>query len=237
MVQSPNSKGGISSRGTEGGTPTHVLFVWDLPTRLFHWLVAGLVVAAYATWRLNWMSAHAQVGDVILVLTVFRVLWGFFGSETARFSTFLVWPWRAAAYVLRMFRREPDRQLSHNPAGGWMVVLLLVLLSVESSSGVVILNDIADQGRITPYMPPYMANMLTSLHAIVWNVLLGAIVVHILVIALYAAAKRQNLVGPMIGGSKRLPAFVSQPRTASLARAAALLAFSALVVVLCVRYV
>ena len=66
--------------------------VWDAPTRLFHWLTAALVAAAYATWRLNWMVWHGWVGEALLALLLFRLLWGFFGSDTARFSRFVVSP-------------------------------------------------------------------------------------------------------------------------------------------------
>ena len=70
--------------------------VWDAPTRLFHWLVVALVAAAYVTWRLNWMDWHALAGDALLVLLFFRLLWGVLGSDTARFSRFLVSPRSAA---------------------------------------------------------------------------------------------------------------------------------------------
>jgi cytochrome b len=72
------------------------IVVWDVPTRLFHWLTAMLVAAAYGTWRLNWMDWHAYSGYALLALVVFRLLWGFFGSETARFAHFLAAPRRAA---------------------------------------------------------------------------------------------------------------------------------------------
>jgi len=68
------------------------LVVWDAPIRLFHWLTATLVAAAYATWRLNWMTWHGWIGEAVLALLLFRLLWGFFGSETARFSRFVASP-------------------------------------------------------------------------------------------------------------------------------------------------
>ena len=78
---------------------SRVVRVWDAPTRLFHWLVVVLVAAAYATWRLNWMNWHGRVGEALLALLLFRLLWGFFGSETARFSRFVASP--------RLARRLP----------------------------------------------------------------------------------------------------------------------------------
>ena len=100
--------------------------------RVFHWLIVALVAAAYATWRLNWMVLHGWVGDAVLTLLLFRLLWGFLGSETARFSRFLTSPRMAVEHLKHAFQREPDRQVGHNPAGGWMVLLLLALLLVET---------------------------------------------------------------------------------------------------------
>ncbi|MGH7090339.1 MAG: cytochrome b/b6 domain-containing protein, partial [Stellaceae bacterium] len=99
------------------------LVVWDWPTRLFHWAAVVLVAAAYATWRLNWMDWHAWIGEVLLGLVLFRLLWGFFGSDTARFAHFLQAPTVALGHLARALRREPDNQVGHNPAGGWMVLL------------------------------------------------------------------------------------------------------------------
>ncbi len=204
-----------------------LVVVWDAPVRLFHWRVAALVAAAYATWRLNWMVWHGRVGDALLALLLFRLLWGFFGSDTARFSRFLTSPRMAARHLTYAFVREPDRQVGHNPAGGWMILLLLALLLAETLTGLYVANDIADVGPLTQIVPAPAANAIEASHRILWDVLLAAIVLHVLAIAAYAAVKGQNLVGPMITGRKALPASVRAPRIASPARAAVLFAASA----------
>jgi cytochrome b len=191
--------------------PEHRIIVWDPPTRLFHWVLVMLVVAAYITWRLNWMDWHAKFGYALLTLVLFRILWGFFGSESARFSRFLASPRAAARHLAHAFRREPDRQAGHNPAGGWMVVLLLVLLLGEPLTGAYVASDIADEGPWTEVMPVSVA-------------------LHLLAILIYTAVKRHNLVRPMLTGWKRLPSEVAQPRLAGSIRAAALLGCSALAV-------
>jgi cytochrome b len=206
---------------------SRLVVVWDAPLRLFHWLVAALVAAAYATWRLNWMIWHGRVGDALLALLLFRLLWGFFGSETARFSRFLASPRLAIQHLSYAFMREPDRQVGHNPAGGWMVLLLLALLLAETLSGLYVANDIADVGPLTEIVPAPVANAIETSHAMGWDVLLAAIALHVLAIAAYAAVKGQNLVRPMITGTKALPVSVPQPRIASPARAALLFAGSA----------
>jgi cytochrome b len=203
--------------------------IWDLPTRLFHWLAAVLVLAAYVTWRLNWMDWHAWSGNALLALVLFRLLWGFFGSDSARFSRFLVSPRAVADYLGHFLRREPDRQTGHNPAGGWMVLLLLALLLGESLTGLYINNDIADAGPLTELVPAPVANLITALHDIFWQILLALIVLHILAIAAYWAVKRQNLLLPMITGRKTLAPGVAPPAMAGLIRALVLFAGGVLV--------
>lgn len=204
------------------------VLVWDIPTRLFHWLAVALVIAAYMTWRLNWMDWHARVGDALLTLLLFRLLWGFFGSETTRFSRFLASPRGAARYLAHALRREPDRQVGHNPAGGWMVLLLLALLLGETLTGLYVANDVADDGPFTELAPAQIANAITALHLIFWDALLAAVALHVLAILIYAAAKRHNLLLPMITGRKALPPSVPQPRIVGPARAIFLLGCSAL---------
>ena len=203
---------------------SRAVLVWDAPTRLFHWLVAVLVAAAYATWRLNWMVWHGWVGEALLALLLFRLLWGFFGSETARFSRFLTSPRTALQHVRYALLREPDRQVGHNPAGGWVVVVLLALLLAETLTGLYVANDIADEGSLTEIVPAPVANAISAAHAILWDVLLALIAFHVLAIAAYAVAKGQNLLLPMITGTKVLPASVRAPRMGSYALAAVLLA-------------
>ncbi len=206
---------------------SRTVVVWDAPTRFFHWLAAALVAAAYATWRLNWMTWHAWAGDALLALLLFRVAWGFFGSETARFSRLVASPRAVAEHLRFVLLREPDRQVGHNPAGGWMVLLLMLLLFVETLSGIYVANDIADVGPLTELVPAPAANAIDAAHAVGWDVLFWAIVLHLLAIAGYAVAKGQNLVRPMITGTKVLPQAVPAPRLSGLARAAVLFSASA----------
>jgi cytochrome b len=204
-------------------TAPRIVLVWDAPIRVFHWLIVALVAAAYATWRLNWMVWHGWVGDAVLALLLFRLLWGFLGGETARFSRFVTSPGMAVRHLKFALRREPDRQAGHNPAGGWMVLLLLALLLAETLTGLFVANDIADVGPLTEVVPASAANAIESAHAILWDVLLAAIVLHVLVIAGFAAIKGQNLLRPMITGTKVLPESIEAPRIASPMRAVLLL--------------
>jgi cytochrome b len=209
-----------------------MVVVWDLPTRLFHWLTVVLVAAAYVTWRLNWMDWHVWAGEALLALVLFRVAWGFLGSESARFAGFLASPAAAARHLAHALRREPDRQAGHNPAGGWMVVLLIILLLGETVSGIYVNNDVADDGPFTALVPAAVANFITGLHTVLWDALAACVALHVLAIAIYAAAKRQNLTRAMITGRKLLPPSVKPPRLAHWAGALVLLGASVAVAAL-----
>ena len=218
-------------------TAPRIVLVWDIPIRVFHWLIVALVAAAYATWRLNWMVLHGWVGDAVLTLLLFRLLWGFLGSETARFSRFLTSPRMAVLHLKHALRREPDHQLGHNPAGGWMVLLLLGLLLVETLTGLYVANDIADEGPLTELVPAWVANAIAASHAILWDALMAAIGLHVLAIAGFTAIKGQNLLRPMITGTKVLPASTPAPRVGSAARAGLLLLGCAVATALLVNLV
>jgi cytochrome b len=209
-------------------TRGRAILVWDFPTRLFHWATVVLIVLAYITYLLGWMDWHARAGDAVLTLVIFRLLWGFFGSDTSRFSRFVAAPRVGFAHLRRLFVREPDRQVGHNAAGGWMVLLLLALILGEALSGIYVQNDVANQGPLTDVTPARIANAITATHWIFWDALLAAVALHILAIAAYATAKGHDLVRPMVTGAKMLPEGVAQPRVASPLRAALLLGASAL---------
>jgi cytochrome b len=212
--------------------PSRSILVWDLPVRLFHWLTVALIAAAYVTWRLNEMDWHAYAGEALLALVLFRLTWGFVGSDTARFVRFLASPRAAIHHLARTFRREPDEQAGHNPAGGWMVLLMLSLLLGQTLTGIIDNNDVADAGPLSDIMPAWLSNRIDDLHGWLWEALLVAIALHVTAIALYAVAKRQNLVRPMLTGRKTLPAHAKPPRVASPALALLMLVSAAAVAVM-----
>lgn len=210
--------------------------IWDAPTRLFHWLTAILVAAAYATWRFDRMDWHVWIGYALLALVIFRLLWGFFGSETARFAAFLASPRAAFAHLAHIFRREPDRQIGHNPAGSWMVLALLVLLLGETLTGLYVNNDIADEGPLTEIVPAPIANLIDALHTYLWWILLAAVTLHVVAVAIYRLAKGQNLMLPMVTGRKALPPEARAPALAGPFRALLVLGGSLLTVFVLINF-
>jgi cytochrome b len=203
--------------------------VWDLPTRLFHWLIVVLVAGLYVSRKLHEMPLHMLLGYAMLALLLFRLVWGFAGSDTARFRCFLVSPLAGLRHLARWRVREPDTQVGHNAAGGWMVLLLLLLLAVQVGSGLCAHDREHNAGPLAKYAGDVWGERLSLVHSVNFNIILAAIALHILAVASYAVFKRQNLIRPMITGKKRLPAVTRAPRMASPLLALLVLAAAAAV--------
>lgn len=198
--------------------------------------MVALVAAAYISWRLNWMDWHARIGYAALTTVLFRIVWGLVGSDTSRFARFVGSPRAALGHLRHAWRREPDAQPGHNPAGAWMVLLLLALLLAETATGLYVADDVADEGPLTALVPAAVANAITHLHRTLWDALLAAVALHVLAIVAYAVVKGQNLLRPMLTGSKRLPQSVPAPRLAGTLRAALVLGGCALAVAALARF-
>lgn len=196
------------------------VLVWDLPVRLFHWITVALILTLYLTQRFNMMDWHILAGEALLALVIFRLIWGFVGSETARFSHFVGHPIHAVRHLLHFHHREPHSGIGHNAAGGWMVVLLIALVFLECLSGVYVNNDVANEGGWSEVVPAWFSDLVSNLHTWLWEAILAAVILHVCVVAAYAAVKRHDLVRPMVTGCKYLPADLSAPRLAPLWRAA-----------------
>lgn len=204
--------------------------VWDLPVRLFHWLLVVLIAAAWVTQEYDLMGWHVRVGWSILTLLLFRVVWGFVGSDTARFSRFLRSPLAAFAYLAHLPRREPDREIGHNAAGGWMVLVMLGLVGVQGITGL-FANDLDDggdtEGPLMHLVGRDRSDWLSHIHAVNFTLIEAVIVLHVLAIVAYAVLKRQNLVRPMVTGIKTMPTDAAAPRLVSPVWALVVLAASA----------
>lgn len=191
--------------------------VWDTPVRLFHWLLTVLVLLSFITAQFGWMGVHFLSGYTILSLLLFRVIWGVVGSDTARFSRFLVNPVTGLQHLREFARREPDNQIGHNAAGGWMVVVMLALLLLQTCTGLFSSgeDDPSVAGPLARWISSKTSDAVSAVHSINSNLILAAIGLHVAAILAYAAVKRQDLVRPMITGKKRLPAATRPPRMAS----------------------
>jgi len=188
------------------------LKVWDLPVRLFHWTIVVALFASWLTQKYGWMDVHTWIGEGILTLLLFRVVWGFIGSDTARFSRFLRGPAAALRHLAHLRRREPDHEVGHNAAGGWMVLAMLALIGVQAGSGLFSNDDGESEGPLMHLVDKDRSDWLSHIHALSFKMIEVAIVLHVLAIIAYAVLKRQNLVRPMVTGTKVMPRHVAAPR-------------------------
>jgi cytochrome b len=216
--------------------PLLLMRVWDGPTRLFHWAIVLLVVTSYLAVQVDWMQVHYWSGYTMLTLLLFRLVWGFIGSETSRFRNFLRSPVAGLAHVAAFGKREPDREIGHNAAGGWMVLVMLLALAVQASTGLFAGDPIEGGGPFVDQVAGPTQKLLNRVHHINFNIILGLIALHILAILVYAAVKRQDLVRPMVTGKKRLPANMRQPRFANPLLAVLIVAAAAICVWALVRF-
>jgi cytochrome b len=201
--------------------------VWDLPVRLFHWAIVVLIFLAWATEEWDRMDWHVWIGYTILTLLLFRLAWGFVGSDTARFLWFLRSPVAAWRHLSHLRRREPDHEIGHNAAGGWMVLVMLGLLGVQAGTGLFSNDDANTEGPLLHLVGKQQSDWLSHIHSLNFNLIEGVIVLHVLAIILYGVLKRQNLVRPLVTGMKLMPADMRAPRMVSPIWALALLAVAA----------
>ncbi len=209
--------------------------VWDGWVRLFHWGAVACIAVSYASAQAEAWQVHYLSGYALLALLIFRILWGLAGSENARFATFLRSPLAGLKELARFTRREPDTETTHNPAGAWMVLVLLLMLLVQAVSGLFTNHDVgftySAHGPLANSVSEATSEWASGLHVTFINLLLAAIGLHVLAVLAYALVKRQDLVRPMVTGMKRLPDSAARaPRHAPALLGLVLLAASALAV-------
>jgi cytochrome b len=167
------------------------ILVWDLPTRLFHWLLAGTFAGAWLTADSErWIDVHVTLGYTFAGLIAFRLLWGLVGTRYARFSSFVRGPSAVLAYLRSLVTLRPQHYVGHNPAGGWAVLALLALGIVTALAGFLTYND-------------YGGHWLEELHEGAASAMLALVFFHIAAVVVSSLLHKENLVRAMITGLKR----------------------------------
>ncbi len=202
------------------------MHVWDAPTRLFHWAIVILLGTSWLSESRGWMALHFLSGYSIIALLLFRLAWGFVGSGTARFTDFVKGPLETLRYLAHLHRRTPDREVGHNAAGGWMVLLMLALLSVQVATGLCANDDGDTEGPLFNYVGKESSDWLSHIHAVNFTILQIIVAAHIVAIFIYAVAKRHDLLWPMITGTKHLPHGLERPEMVHPVRALIVFAIS-----------
>ena len=177
------------------GRPTAV---WDLPTRLFHWLLVALVALSWWSGENEELDLHIWSGLGVLALILFRLFWGLFGSSTARFSRFVRGPSAVRAYLRDM---RGWTAVGHSPLGALSVIALLLVLALQVATGLFQVDeDGLVEGPLAHLVSFRTAEAMYELHEMLFNVLLVLIGLHIAALLFYRLVLGKKLVGAMITG-------------------------------------
>jgi cytochrome b len=171
--------------------------LWDLPTRLFHWLLVLAAVGAVISIKSGAIDWHERFGLAVVGLLSFRIIWGFAGSTYARFTSFVRGPGTILAYL-----RGNWQGVGHNPLGALSVLALIGLFGFQAVTGLFANDEIAFKGPLTPLVSSAWSDTLSSWHRLTEWFLYGLVILHVVAVVFYSAVKKDNLVKPMITGKK-----------------------------------
>jgi cytochrome b len=164
------------------------ILVWDIPTRLFHWLFAGSFVVAYLAGDEHaLLPLHVFAGLLILVLIAFRLVWGLIGSRYARFTSFMFSPLAAMRYAFEMVRGKARHFIGHNPAGSWAIYALLLLGAASSITGLMTLLS---------------GESFKDIHEVLANAMLVLVIAHIIGVVVGSVLHKEHLAKSMVNGYK-----------------------------------
>ncbi|BBP01725.1 cytochrome b/b6 domain-containing protein [Sulfuriferula nivalis] len=188
-------------------TTNQKIKVWDLPTRLFHWSLVLCFAVSWGSVELfdDAMQIHFYAGYTLLTLLIFRVLWGFVGGSTARFSHFWSGVHATKAYARTLLKPRPNDNIGHNPVGGWAVIIMLTLLAAQMITGLFSNNDLLDSGPLAHYISGDLSDTISGIHGTIFNFLITIVGLHIAAVFFYRFYKHSNLIIAMITGYKTLP--------------------------------
>lgn len=179
--------------------------IWDWPIRVFHWSLAAAIGFAWWTAETGRMQPHRWAGYAVLGLLAFRLFWGVAGGDTARFASFVRGPRTALAYARGLFDRTRPPSAGHNPLGGWSVIALLATTGLMVVLGLFAVDvDGIESGPLSAWVSFDVGRMAAQGHALIFDGLLGLIALHLAAVLFYLVVRRENLVGPMLHGFRRL---------------------------------
>lgn len=182
--------------------------IWDLWQRVIHWCFPVLLGLAWWTAETDRMQWHAYCGYCVLVLVIWRFVWGFVGSERARFTQFLV-GWRTVWAYLKAGR---PATVGHNPLGAWSVMLMLVLLLLQAVSGLVNTDELFLQGPLVVFADDAMVEWASQVHELSWHALQALVGLHIAVVSYHQWVKKDALITQMGFGRRLRQVPTSRPR-------------------------
>ncbi len=174
-----------------GAAPPATVKVWDPFIRVFHWSLVTLFVLAYVTGDTA-EKVHIAAGYAIIGLLALRIIWGFVGPRHARFADFVTSPREALGYLRDTLRLRARRYLGHNPAGGLMIIALMLMLAGTGATGYLLTTDVF-----------WGSKTIEEIHEVLANATIALIALHVLGVLVASFGHRENLVKAMVTGCKR----------------------------------
>lgn len=181
--------------------PAPQIRVWDPLVRIFHWSLVLFFIIAFIT-EDDWLSLHNVAGYVITGLLIFRIFWGLIGTRYARFSSFVTAPSQVRDYLRSMLAGRPKHYLGHNPAGGLMIIVMLVVLLLTAFSGMATLAPEGSGPLANTFFSSWSEDWLEEIHETLANLSLLLVIVHVAGVIVGSLVHRENLVKAMINGRK-----------------------------------
>jgi cytochrome b len=189
--------------------------VWDVPTRLVHWLMVLCIAASWWTGEQGHLEWHRWSGYTLLGLVTFRIYWGFFGGSTARFRQFM----RGPRVILNYLRGAWPVAPGHNPLGALSVLALIVVMLFQVALGLFAVDvDGIESGPMSLYVSFETGRAAAEWHERVFNLLMGLIVLHVIAIGWYRFVKKEKLLEAMLHGARAYPAVLPPVQGASAGR-------------------
>lgn len=177
--------------------------IWDSFVRVYHWSQVILLGSLWYTAEEGLMEWHFTLAYLLMALLGTRIIWGVIGSDTAKFSHFITSPKKAINYLSLEKKGQLSHSIGHNPAGGYMVLGLLLLLTLQLVTGLFSNDDILSEGPLASLVSYDVSGFLTQIHHQNFDILLGFIGLHIAAVFFYRL-KGINLIKPMLTGYAEL---------------------------------
>jgi cytochrome b len=180
--------------------------VWDLPVRIFHWVLVIVLIGLWYTSEQDngLIEIHIKLGYIALGLVLFRILWGFYGTTHARFINFLPSVTKLKSFINDTRRGNVSNFIGHNPLGSLMVIFILFAVLLQATFGLFISDDVFSAGPYNGVLSNEIEKLLKSLHSNGFNVIATLSFLHVIAVFYYLIFKKQNLIKPMLTGKKLL---------------------------------
>jgi len=183
---------------------TSTIRVWDIWIRVFHWLLVAAICFLLISGETGFLffDWHRKIGECVLVLLLFRLIWSFFGSSNSSLVGLFVNPLKALSHIAQLLRGSAPQTRGHNAAGGWAIIIMLLAISFQAVSGFFIADeDELIEGYFYGALSSGTSEQLLQLHHLNAKLILALVAIHVAMVFFYLLRAGHNLIKPMITGN------------------------------------